>query len=559
MEILFDYIAKLVAKNTDLAFEEIREIVETPNSNIAGDVALPCFKFAKVLHKAPKIIADEIAAKIADENILKIENINGFLNFTFRPEFLSKYLLENTAFSQEEIEKNNGMSGKTILIEHTSINPNASPHIGRARNALIADSLVRVFKFLGWKTDVHYFVNDVGKQIAMLVYATKDKSDVSFDDLLQIYIDVNEQAKTNPEIEREVFAYLNKFENGDKQVIAEFERIVNTCIKGQTAIFSELGISWDKFDYESRYIHEHITDKILEELKKTPKMFEDSEGRYVIDQRGEDIGIDEPMLVVTRNDKTSLYALRDICYSIDKANAGTDRNLLVLGEDQKVYFQQISAAMRLLGAKPAEVVHYSFVLLPDGKMSTRQGKVVLLADFMKEATAKANEAIMARRGESDIEKAKKVGYGALKYSILKCSPEKNVLFDWATALNFNGDSSVFIQYNYARIQSILQKAEIDISKPNYALLTSETETALIKELSRFESVVLSVYRNLNPSILTNYAYTLTSKFSQFYAAESILNCENRELMAARVSLINKVAMVIKSCLNLLGIDTVESL
>lgn len=559
MEILFDYIAKLVAKNTDLAFEEIREIVETPNSNIAGDVALPCFKFAKVLHKAPKIIADEIAAKIADENILKIENINGFLNFTFRPEFLSKYLLENTAFSQEEIEKNNGMSGKTILIEHTSINPNASPHIGRARNALIADSLVRVFKFLGWKTDVHYFVNDVGKQIAMLVYATKDKSDVSFDDLLQIYIDVNEQAKTNPEIEREVFAYLNKFENGDKQVIAEFERIVNTCIKGQTAIFSELGISWDKFDYESRYIHEHITDKILEELKKTPKMFEDSEGRCVIDQRGEDIGIDEPMLVVTRNDKTSLYALRDICYSIDKANAGTDRNLLVLGEDQKVYFQQISAAMRLLGAKPAEVVHYSFVLLPDGKMSTRQGKVVLLADFMKEATAKANEAIMARRGESDIEKAKKVGYGALKYSILKCSPEKNVLFDWATALNFNGDSSVFIQYNYARIQSILQKAEIDISKPNYALLTSETETALIKELSRFESVVLSVYRNLNPSILTNYAYTLTSKFSQFYAAESILNCENRELMAARVSLINKVAMVIKSCLNLLGIDTVESL
>lgn len=559
MEILFDYVAKLVANNSQLNFDEIRTNLEIPNANIGGDVALPCFKFAKALRLAPVAIAEQIASSIKDENLEKVENVNGFLNFTFKPDFLAYTLLDNALLEQNEISEHNGMKNKTILIEHTSINPNASPHIGRARNALIADSLVRVFKFLGWKTDIHYFVNDVGKQIAMLVYATKDKKDINFNDLLQIYIDVNEQAKINPEIENAVFEYLNKFESGDEQVIAEFERIVNTCIKGQTAIFDELGIKWDSFDYESRYIHQHLTEKVLDELKKSPKLFEDKDGRYVLDQHGENIGIEEPMLVLTRNDKTSLYPLRDICYSMDKAKAGTDRNLLVLGEDQKVYFQQISAAMRLLGAEPAEVVHYSFVLLPDGKMSTRRGTVVLLEDFMREATAKADEAISERRGDSDIEKAKKVGYGALKYSILKCSPEKNVLFDWANALNFNGDSSVFAQYNYARIQSILQKADMDYNNAKHSLLTRETEIALIKEVSRFESVVLSVYRNLNPSILANYIFNLTSKFSQFYAAESILNIEDAELKKARLSLISKVATALKNGLYLLGIDIVESL
>lgn len=557
MNKLFEYTADLI-KTDKLSREEILANLETPTATKA-DVALPCFKFAKALHSSPIAIANELSRDIVDDNIEKIENINGFLNFTYKPEFVASTLLKNLALSSEEIADHNGMKGKTILIEHTSINPNASPHIGRARNALIADSLVRVFKFLGWKTDVHYFVNDVGKQIAMLVYATKDRKDVTFDDLLQIYIDINEKAKENPEIETAVFEYLHKFESGDKQVIAEFEKIVGICIKGQTAIFDELGIKWDKFDYESQYIHNHTTEKILAELKKSPKLFEDEEGRYVLDQHGEDIGIDEPMLVVTRNDKTSLYALRDICYSIDKASAGTDRNLLVLGEDQKVYFQQIAAAMKLLGAKPAEVVHYSFVLLPDGKMSTRNGKVVLLADFMKEATAKSNEAIKEKRGESDLEKAKIVGYGALKYSILKCSPEKNVLFDWANALNFNGDSSVYAQYNYARIQSILQKADFDYSKPNFAILTSPEEIALIKDLARFEDVVLSTYRNLNPSLLTNYVYGLTTKFSQFYTNHSILNAENDEQKIARTYLISKVAIAIKNTLYLLGIDVVNSL
>ena len=558
MNILYDYIAELLSKQKGLSKEEVLTYLETPSLD-KGDVALPCFKYSKSMHQSPVVIAQSLQDGLEDANIAEIKSEGGFLNFTFKPEFLAKTLMQNLRITQEQISATSGMLNKKVLIEHTSINPNASPHIGRARNALIADSLVRIFRFLGWKTDTHYFVNDVGKQIAMLAYATRDKPTVTFDELLQIYIDINEQAKTNPEIEKEVFGYLARFEAGDKDTIAQFNKIVGTCIRGQTAIFHELGIEWDHFDYESRYIHEHITDEVLAELKKSPKLFKDENGRLVLDQRGENIGIEEPMLVVTRQDGTSLYALRDICYSLDKARSGADRNLLVLGEDQKVYYQQISAALRLLGAQPAEVVHYSFVLLPDGKMSTRQGTVVLLSDFMKEITDKANEIILEKRGVNDLQKAKIVGYGALKYSILRSSPEKNVLFDWSTALNFNGDSSLYSQYNYARIQSILSKATDDYSNANFALLTAPSEIALIKQLYNFESIVYSAYRNLNPSILTNFVFSLTSKFSQFYSTQNILNASDTEIRKARLALIDKTAIVIKNTLSLLGIDVVNQL
>ncbi len=558
MNILFDYTADLITKNSDFTKEQIFPNLETPTQD-KGDVALPCFKFSKEMHLAPNVIAQNLAEHLTDENLLKIESVGGYLNFTFKPEFIAKTLMENLLINQADIDKKFGMQDKKVLIEHTSINPNASPHIGRARNALIGDSLVRVFKFLGWKTDVHYFVNDVGKQIAMLVYATKDKPNVTFEDLLQIYIDVNEESKTNPEIEKSVFELLHKFESGDSETISQFNKVVSICIKGQTAIFDELDIKWDKFDYESRYIHEHITDKVLDELKKSPKLFEDENGRLVLDQRGEDIGIDEPMLVVTRQDKTSLYALRDICYSIDKANSGADRNIIILGEDQKVYFQQISAAMRLLGAKPAEVVNYSFVLLPEGKMSTRQGRVVLLADFMKEAREKANAIVTEKRGESDIEKAQIIGYGALKYSILKCSPEKNVLFDWKNALNFNGDSSLYSQYNYARIQSILGKADCDYKNADYSLLTTNEEISLIKQLYNFTNMLCTTYKNLNPSFIANYVFNLTTKFSQFYSTQNILNLTDIELKKARLNLIAKTAIAIKNSLYLLGIDVLNQL
>ena len=555
MNYLFNYTAEILEKY-DFNKQEVLEILETPNANM-GDVALPCFKFAKNLKKSPMIIAEELQKTIKDKNLTEIKAVNGFLNFFFKPDFIAKYLLENVHLTQDEIAKNSGFLNKTMLIEHTSTNPNASPHVGRARNAIIADCLVRVCRFLGWKTDVHYYVNDMGKQIAMIVYATKNLKEVTFKNILQIYIDINQKIKDNPELEKEIFNLLYKFESGDKETVKMFNSAVDICVKGQIAIYNKLGICWDKFDYESKYIDEHITDEVLEKLKQTNKLFKDENNRWVLNQKDEPIGIENPMLVLTRQDGTSLYGLRDICYSIDKAKLNADKNLIVLGEDQKVYFKQISAALKLLGYRAPEVVHYSFILLPSGKMSTRNGTVVLLEDFMREITEKCDEVIKEKRGTSDKQKAQIVGYGALKYGILKSSPDKNVIFDWNNALNFEGNSSVYSQYNYARINSILKKADVDYKKADFSVLTAPEETALIKQLAIFEDTLLSVYNNLNPSTLTTYVFNLTSKFSQFYSSQKILNCPDEKLKIARLNLIQKVGQTIKDCLYLLGIDTVD--
>ena len=214
------------------------------------------------------------------------------------------------------------------------------------------------------------------------------KDHVSFKDLLDLYIEINNELKENPELENDVFSLLYKLENGDQEIRLQFRDLVNICINGQTSILRALGIEYDAFDYESDYLFNHRLNEILEALKNTNDLEEDSEGRFVLNQSNYNLPMKAPYLVLTRKDKTSLYPLRDIAYTIDKVKKNHDINIIVLGEDQKLYFKQIAAALDLLGLTPPEVVHYSFVLLAEGKMATRNGTVVLLEDFMEEAYEK---------------------------------------------------------------------------------------------------------------------------------------------------------------------------
>ena len=450
--------------------------------------------------------------------------------------------------------------GKKTLVEHTSINPNASPHIGRARNAILGDSIVNILRFNDYDVEVHYFVNDIGKQIAMLVLASREKEQFDFEDVLQMYVDINKKVKEDSELENEVFEILNKLENGDKSIIDEFRKIVKICINGQTAIFNELGINYDFFDYESEFILNGDVEKVLSDLKKTNMLFEAEDGRLAINQESYNIPVKCPVLVVTRANKTSLYPLRDIAYTIYKDKIGKDRNIVVLGEDQRVYFKQISAALDLLGYKAPEVVHYSFVLLPDGKMSTRNGTVVLLKDFMNDVLEKAKTELIERDGTADLEKAKKIAYGTVKYTILKSSLEKNVIFDIEEALNFNGDTSSYIQYNYARINSILEKAtNINIAENRFDLLKEDIEMNLVQKLDNFKDTIEIASEKLAPNLICNYVYDLTKSFANYYHDYSILNAETAEIKSMRVKLVKSIGNVIKISLNLLGIDVLDKM
>lgn len=555
-------IAENIAKVLGKDVIEIEKMIEKSPNLEMGDYSFPCFKLAKELKKAPQQIAEDIKGQINIEEVENVEVVSAYVNIFVKKDMYVKSVLEEIQKSGESYGATNEGQGKRALIEHTSINPNASPHIGRARNALIGDSIVRLLKFNNYDVEVHYFVNDIGKQISMLLVGTKNRETVTFDELLQIYIDINKEVKENKELEQEVFDNLNKLENGDKETIEKFRKIVQVCIEGQRKIFAELGIKYDYFDYESDFILNGTVDELLKKLEATGKLFEAEDGRLAINQEEYKIPMKAPVLVVTRADKTSLYPLRDIAYSIYKSNRKADKNIIVLGEDQKLYFKQISAALDLLGYQAPQVIHYSFVLLPDGKMSTRNGTVVLLEDFMREILEKTKQELAKRKaGEVDEEKAKKIAYGAVKYTILKGSCEKNVIFDLEKSLSFDGDTSLYIQYNYARINSILEKADYkNVQKQcKYELLNAEPEIALIQKLEEFKTIITKVTEKLTPNLIANYAYELTKQFSSYYHDYSILNAETEELKNMRLQLASAVGTVIKSALNLLGIDTVESI
>lgn len=531
--------------------------LEIPPNPEMGDYAFPCFALSKIWKKAPNEIAGELAKRFRPNDLIsEVKVIGPYLNF-----FVNKIkIAENTIKLILKQKDNYGASGigkgKKIILEHTSINPNASPHVGRARNALIGDSIARILRFQGYKIEVHYFVNDVGKQIAMLVLGSEGKKNITFNDLLGIYVSINSKIEKEPELEKKVLELLNKLEKGDKPIKNKFRKIVEICVKGQMRLFSELGIKYDFFDYESKYLRNKKTDETLKRLEKTGKLFIDGFNRWVMDQKGYGLGMEVPVLVLTRADGTSLYPLRDIAYAIEMAGKG--EYVVVLGEDQKLYNEQINAVLKeleIFGRKP---VYYSFVLLEDGKMSTRKGNLVLLEDFMKEALVKSSGEIRKRYKRIDEKAAKAIAYGAVKYGILKVSPEKNVIFDWQHALSFEGETAPYIMYAYARISSILKRNRKASAKADLKLLKEKEEIELIKALSNFPDAVGKAANDLKPHLVANYTYSLAQKFNEYYHLHRILKAEKRT-KDARILLISAVRQTIKNGLGLLGINVLEKM
>ncbi len=548
-----DSITEFLKKETNLENIEL----EVPPNPEMGDFAFPCFVLAKALKKSPIEIAQELSQKFRPNNLVNsAKAIGPYLNFFVNKSRIAKDTITEILRQKEKYGSSNIGKGKKVLVEHTSINPNASPHVGRARNALIGDSIVRILKFQGYKVETHYFVNDIGKQIAMLVLGSEGKNNVTFDGLLSIYININKKIEENSELDKKVLELLNLLEKGDKKVRKRFENIVKICVKGQVKILSELGIKYDYFDYESKYLWNKKTSEILKRLEKTGKLFIDGFNRWVLDQKGYSLGMEIPVLVLTRADGTSLYPLRDITYNIEKLKKGD--NIVILGEDQKLYQEQICAVLKELELRCPKAVHYSFVLLQDGKMSTRKGNLVLLEDFMKEALTKAKNELSKRYGKIDEKSARSIAYGAIKYSILKVSPEKNVIFSWEQALSFEGETSPYIQYAYARISSILKKQKKISKKADLKFLNQKEEAELIRLISNFPQIATKATHDLRPHLIATYLYVLAQKFNEYYHLHQILKADQK-IRDARILLISSVKQVISNGLKLLGIDVLEKM
>ena len=532
-------------------------VIEVPPNPEMGDYAFPCFVLAKEWKKSPSEVALELSRRFSPGKLLsEAKAIGPYLNFFVNRGMIAQDTIKEILKQKDKYGSSNTGKGRKIFLEHTSINPNASPHVGRARNAMIGDSIGRILKFQGYRVETHYFVNDVGKQIAMLVLGAEGRKKVDFGDLLKVYIEINRKIEENPELEKTVLGLLSLLEKGDKKIRKKFERIVKTCIDGQVKIFSELGINYDVFDYESKYLWSKKTEETLKRLEKTGKLFIDGFNRWVLDQKGYSLGMDVPVFVLTRGDGTSLYPLRDIAYAIEMTSKGS--YVVVLGEDQKLYNEQINAALKELEILARKTVYYSFVLLKEGKMSTRKGNLVLLEDFMKEALNKAGEELKKRHNKIDIKAARIIAYGAVKYGILKVSPEKNVIFDWEHALSFEGETSPYIQYAYARISSILKKNRKTGLKADLSLLKEKEEAELVKALSVFPETVSKAAEELRPHLVAAYLYSLAQKFNEYYHVHQVLKAEQK-VREARLLLIGAVRQALKNGLGLLGISVLEKM
>ena len=548
-----------------LVREALRQEVEVPLSippdSAMGDYSVPCFRLAKAAGVAPVALAQQLRDALCERDLAslgidRVEVRGPYLNLFLARGDLAARVIDAVLTAGDRYGSRGAGAGMRALVEHTSINPNASPHLGRARNAWIGDTLVRLLRFEGYQLEVRFFVNDVGRQIALLVLGVGDRNP-GFNELLQIYVDSNRRLEADPGLGAQVTQLLERLENGDAATREAFRRVVAISVRGMREVFADADVRYDSFDYESDYLTPERSRELVEQLRSTGRLFEDEHGRLVLNLEGFDLPSRNPVLVITRGNKTSLYVLRDLAYTLDKVAAAADLNLVVLGEDQKLYHRQLQAALSLLGTAAPASVHYSFVLLGEGSMSSRQGNLVLLEDFAAEAKRKAAAELQARGHDADPAVAKAVAYSALKYSFLRVANDKQVVFNWDQAMSFEGESGPYLLYSHARICSILRRYGRELpAGADYTTLKAGQEAELIKLLDEMPDQVARALRVRSPHVIAGYAFAVARQFSSFYHACPILQ-EASPLLEARLLLAVATRQVLANCLGILGIEPLQ--
>lgn len=534
--------------------------IERPPKDEMGDFSVQCSPLRNDVHNNPVELATFLKDNFDDDKkyFKEIKTIGPYLNFYLDYDVFNKNVIEEISHDEHYGSKNQG-HGDALLIEHTSINPNAEPHIGRCRNSLIGDFMSNLYKFTGYEVERHYFINDLGKKIALLIIGCEKYGleNTDFSSILDIYVKISNDAKIDETLEQEAFNYLEKVENGDVEMIEKFKNITDMCVKEQMKIFDKLNIHFDIFTHESDYVYNHYLKDILDKIRKKGKLKEDDLGRYYVDLSDYDIPTKEPVLVLTRSNKTSLYPIKDIAYTMYKMDRNSNNNYIVLGEDQEVYMKQIAAVMDILGYKAPELISYSYVLLDGDKMSTSAGRVVLITDFIK-AVKKTLESEFQKRGSTVTEEKLQILTNAcIKFTMLNVSRHKIVNFNLESATSFTGESGMYILYSYARINSILKNNKMELTQE--IKFIEPLENKIIKELSIFPEIIEDLLRTNEPAHLTKYIFGLTQYFSKFYEQINISNEKNPILKSSRLKLLMSIQRVIKSSLNILGIETVDTL
>ena len=548
-------IAEKIAKVTKIDVEELKAYIEVPKDTKNGDYAFPCFRLAKELKKAPPIIANEIKDKIEiNENIVeKIEIVGGYLNVYINKELIVQEVLKEIS-KKEEYGKSKIGEGKNIVIDYSAPNIAKPFHIGHLRSTVIGAALYNIYKYLGYNTIGINHLGDYGTQFGKLIEGYKlwgQEYDIEKDpinELTKIYIRINNACKEDGNILNACRDNFKKLEDGDEYCTEIWEKFRSLSLKEFQRVYDLLGSKFDSWNGEAFYSDK--MPEVIEILEKTGKLIE-SQGAKIVDL--EEQGISTPCIIEKSNGSTT-YATRDLAAIMYRARTyDFDKALYVTSYEQVLHFKQVFEVAKLLGldekyTNGLQHVSFGMVLLPTGKMSTREGNVVKLEELLKESIGRAEQIIEEKNPELGDKKdvAKKVGIGAVIFNDLANSRVKDEIFEWNQILNFQGETGPYIQYTYVRTKSVLEKAGYvpnveDIEKEQ--LLDGYSQN-VIKLIYSFEDTLVQVTKKEEPSILSRYLIDLAKAFSSFYNENKILG-EDKEKQDARVYLTYSVGKVLK--------------
>ncbi len=554
------YIAERISLD-GVSKEEIAQTICVPPDTTMGDYALPCFKFAKIMRKSPALIAETIAAAFEKDEVIKsVMPVNGYVNFKVARGGLAQATLRRIKEEGEKYGASELGKGKTICIDYSSVNIAKPFHIGHLSTTALGGALYRIFKFLGYHTVGINHLGDYGTQFGKLISAYKhwgndeeiEKGGIHA--INALYVRFNKEA--TEEMEQEAREYFRLIESGDKEANELFEWFKRITLSYVEKIYDRLHIKFDSYAGERFY-----TDKmqpVVDELQ-AKGLLQESQGAKIVDL--EPYGM-APCLIL-RSDGASLYATRDLAAAIYRKNTyDFDKCLYVVAYQQNLHFKQVFKVLELMGKEWAkDLVHvaYGMVSLEDGAMSTRQGNVVLLEDVLSRCVEKAAKVLEEKNPdlENKAEVAEKVGVGAVLFGALYNNKIKDITFSYEKALNFDGETSVYVQYTCARAYSLLAKGGKGELPENYE--PNEQEFDLIKSLAEFPETVRAAAEKYEPSLISRFCVDTAQKFNKFYFDCKILQAESEEARAFRLCLTEATLTILKNAFTLLGIGIPEKM
>ena len=545
-----------------LDIETIYSLLEKPKSSEMGDIAFPAFSLAKVERKAPQAIATDIVEKLDTTGFEKVVATGPYVNFFLDKDAISHQVLTDVIAKKDQYGQLNIGQGRNVTIDMSSPNIAKPFSVGHLRSTVIGDALANIHGKLGFNPIRINHLGDWGKQFGMLIVAYKlwgDKTAVEADpisELLKLYVRINAEAEEKPELDEEARQWFKKLEDGDQEALELWQWFRDESLVEFNRIYEKLDVHFDSFNGEAFY-----NDKMDEgiQILEEKGLLQESKGALIVDLERYNL----PPALIRKTDGATLYITRDMATAIyRKRTYDFVKSIYVVGQEQINHFKQLKALLKEMGFDWSDdMTHVTFGLVTKDKkkLSTRKGNIILLEPTLDEAILRALSQIEAKNPnlENKEEVAHAVGVGAVKFFDLKTDRDNGYDFDLEAMVSFEGETGPYVQYAYARIQSILRKANFVPSTENNYKLADAESWEIIKHIQNFSTVVERAGDKFDPSLIAKYAINLAQAFNKYYAHTRILD-ESPE-RDSRLALAYATGVVLKEALRLLGVKAPEKM